>query len=131
MGFTPRETAVALVADSTMTRPNRVSSSAVEAMSRNSVDTGVNRRPSETLAARPPDSERGGRDTCVIGAPPVDPVPHRLGEAMAPIRVTGELVEGCRRRGQQNRALAVDDPRRDLHDTIHDISSVVSIYVEH
>src|SRR5690606_912804 len=117
-------TAEALVAERIITRPKIVSSSAVEAMSRNSVGTGLNTRPRETLAASPLGSAPVGRATCVIGATPLHPSLHRFGEAASPFGVPGELVEGCRGRGEQHGAPAISDLRRDLHDTLHDLSSV-------
>src|SRR5690606_33672359 len=120
----------ALVAESTMMTPKTVSSVAVEAISTYSVEGGLNSFPSETRAARPRCSVRGGRAVCVISAPPFHPVAHRTGEALSPVRVTGELVEGCRRRGQQDRPLAVDHPRRQFHHAVHDLSSVASDHLD-
>ena len=52
-GGSPAAAAVAEVADSTITSPKPVSSSAVEAIRRNSLGTGANTLPSDTRAARP------------------------------------------------------------------------------
>ena len=52
-GLAPSATAVAMVAESTITSPKPVRISAVEAMRRNSLGTGANTRPSDTRAAKP------------------------------------------------------------------------------
>src|SRR5690606_286719 len=97
---------VALVAESTMTTPKPVNSTAVEAMRWNSRGSGARMRPREMRAARPDAGSAcaGGRSSCVIGALPADPFLHRFGEATATVLVTGELIEGGCGRGQQHRA---------------------------
>src|SRR5689334_8326799 len=111
-----------------MTSPKIVSSRAVEEMSANSEEIGVKIRPRFTLAASPrPPSSSGmvaGRAVCVTCAPPADPFPHRLGEAMAPIHVAVELVEGGSGGCEEHGVAVMRDSRRQFHDAVHDLFSV-------
>src|SRR5690606_10317748 len=128
-GSAPDAAEVADVADSTITSPKIVSSSAVDEMSRNSLGTGANTRPSEMRAARPlrgfaSGVVAGGRVCVVLTVAPSGPGPHRFREPASSVRVRRELIERCGGRSEQDDIAVLCHLGRELDHPRHDILSL-------
>ena len=114
----PPAAVVAVVADRTMTRPKPVRIRAVDRISRNSLGTGANTRPSDSRATIPREERAssegvpGIRVDVVVTASPFHSRLHRIREPAPPVGVRLELVEGCRGGGEQNDVPVTGHPGR-------------------
>jgi hypothetical protein len=147
-GPSPAASESAIVAERTITRPNPVRISAVEAMRRNSPERPTT-RPSETRAAKPAPAVSGGAAAILrwsVGCapswswPPAPPsslrgvsaesVLHGSRETRAAVGVGRELVEGCRGRSEEDHVSVTGDPRRQRDDVCHDVFSLSVVDLE-